>query len=78
MIARIFTYFLIINGLIFGITMGRNRLRREIERKEFDYLYRTVEAKIRVNNVNLTKLNKEIDKMAKDLGRYNEELNPFQ
>ena len=78
MIYRIPLYILILLALITGGVHGLNRLRRQVFQQEFNYKYKTLEAHLRIVNTNIKIETKEMQRLAKQLGVYNEELNPYQ
>lgn len=53
-------------------------LQKEIQSKEYWYLFRSVEAKIRIHHVNTRILDKQILQLRKALGKWNSELNPYE
>jgi hypothetical protein len=78
MVYRIPIYVVTLLALVTVGVQGMNSLRKKTQRLDYKYLLNSVQADIRVNSVRINNLNKEIDKLTKELGEYNDELNPYQ
>lgn len=78
MVYRISIYVVTLLALVTVGVQGMNSLRKKTQRLDYKYLLNSVQADIRVNSVRINNLNKEIDKLTKELGEYNDELNPYQ
>ncbi len=74
---RAFVYTTLVLAGLF-VVQEKLILQKDIQRQEFRFLLRDTEARIRINNVDLKILDKRIDQLTKDLGVYNNELNPYQ
>jgi len=75
---RIITY---IAFLVFGMLVGvieYKAQQKQILRTEREYLFNTVEAKLRINAVDLRIVERKLAELAETLGSYNDELNPYQ
>jgi cell division protein FtsB len=77
MIQRLFFYTTLVIVGLFVVQVKLN-FQKKIQGKEYQYLYHSVEAKIRVNYVNRRILDKQIIQLRNDLGNWNSELNPYE